>query len=736
MRKYLSYLFSTLAALTLAGCVEVGIGDIDVPASAKLQIRSTELVATRTAGVQDLNENLISQVQLFFTADGENVLYSTKVEVAEEDGIDGIIEDLPLTIPSGAMDLLFAGSDTCKLFVVANAPDITGENLTVEDVNESVINLAKQNTVQPSFVMTGLSKNIIKTKNSVEGSVNLKRVAAKIEVTLNIDKTIVVGEGALEATWESLVKDENNQSLVSMSFSGMTSSTVDGTVSSDPYPFVQSDFNFTENTEEWQLKQTLPFYSYPTTWTHETENIITLSVPWKLDGASEYQTYQYQIPVNYDDMELVSNNLYKLTVNIGILGGLQGDVLVTPCSYVVIDWGSGTINTELSRPKYLVVDENNAVMNNVNSYSIGYASSDAVTAVITSVTKPDYTSETSETISIYSGDGSATVTPSDNVSGNKSPFTVSVNSTNNTITLSHTLVNDNTSTSFDYVAYDITLKVTNESGFTETITIRQYPAVYVLNHLNNNGVKESRETMSDKDGHNGAGYGYVMVNTLYANSYKYSQYNQNQNEWQTVESFDNSSYNPNMYIITTTSLDASLANKYVLGDSREVNTYTAQQVGFTSVTDVMSRTLESYRPTKTDRDDYLSPQFRISSAYGQLGSHTLSANEAKYRCAAYQEDGYPAGRWRLATYAELSYIAMLCAKGGLPESLFGASDYWSATGSLTIDTSEGTVSKSNESSAFLRCVYDDWYWGNEQLKDKTKYVWGDKSTTAQINATL
>jgi hypothetical protein len=276
--------------------------------------------------------------------------------------------------------------------------------------------------------------------------------------------------------------------------------------------------------------------------------------------------------------------------------------------------------------------------------------------------------------------------------------------------------------------------VTNQSGFTEIITVKQYPAVYVVNHLNNNGVKETSSYMDDSDGYNGNGYGYVMVNTLYQNRYTYSGWGSyGQNKWMTVESFDNSSNNPNMYIVTTTALDATSAQKYILGDSRSETEQTASTVGFTSVTDVKGKTLTKYRATKTDREDYLSPQFRISSAYGQLGSNTLSADQAKYRCAAYQEDGYPAGRWRLATYAELSYIAMLCAKGALPESLFGASDYWSATGALKIDTDGGGVSKGNASSAFLRCVYDDWYWGNEQLKNKAEYTWGDESTTAQLN---
>ncbi|MBR3911115.1 MAG: hypothetical protein IKJ48_00425, partial [Alistipes sp.] len=176
--------------------------------------------------------------------------------------------------------------------------------------------------------------------------------------------------------------------------------------------------------------------------------------------------------------------------------------------------------------------------------------------------------------------------------------------------------------------------------------------------------------------------------------------------------------------------------KYILSDSREEKTYTAAQVGFTAVEDVNGKTLNKYRPTKTDREDYLSPKFRIASAYGQLGSHTLKSDEAKKRCAAYQEDGYPAGRWRLATTAELEFIAMLCAKGALPISLFGGSYYWGATNNYSISTSGGTVTEAGADEAYLRCVYDDWYWGSEQLTNKTKYMWGDEKTTAELNAKI
>ena len=736
MRKYLSYLLCMLAAASLAGCRGIGVEPDDIPADARLQLRSTELVATRTAGVQDLNENLISQVQLFFSDNGEDILYRTEVEVNEA---DGIVEDLPLTLPVAAMESLFSADNTCQLFVVANAPAIPEDVNTVSGVKAESITLAKQVTAQDSFVMTGVATDITRrTDNSVAGSVDLKRVAAKIEVVLNVHKSIVIGDGENQTTWVSDINSEH----MSLTYAGMTSSTVGGTGSADPYNFVQHDFDSSESTDDiWVVKQTVPFYSYPVSWDHNSENEIILNIPWKRSDVEgdEFKTYQYQIPVNYDDMELVSNYLYKITVNVSILGSLTGDVVVTPCSYVVVDWGTGVINTELSRPKYLVVDQNYVEMNNVNTYSVGYASSDAVTAVITKVTKPDYSGTNASTINIYSNTtGAATVTPGNSVDGNRNPFTVTLNG--NQVSLSHSLVNDNTSSSFDYVPYEVTVKVTNETGFTEYIVFKQYPAVYVLSQLNTSQTTRdtwgsSGNTASGTNGTNNAGYGYVMVNSLRENRRNYTNSN-NSLRWQTVESFDDSSYNPNMYVITTTSLDASLSGKYILGDSREVNAYTASQVGFTSATDVLGRTLESYRPTKTDRDDYLSPKFRISSAYGQLGDNTLNASQAKMRCAAYQEDGYPAGRWRLATYAELEFIAMLCAKDALPYSLFGASDYWSATGALEIDTQDGTVSKSNATSGFLRCVYDDWYWSSEQLDDKTKFVWGDESTTAEINASL
>ena len=79
---------------------------------------------------------------------------------------------------------------------------------------------------------------------------------------------------------------------------------------------------------------------------------------------------------------------------------------------------------------------------------------------------------------------------------------------------------------------------------------------------------------------------------------------------------------------------------------------------------------------------------------------------------------------------------MLCAKGALPISLFGGGVYWSATNSYNVSTGLGSITVNGDDDAFLRCVYDDWYWGSEQLTDRTKYMWGDENTTAELNAMI
>ena len=53
-------------------------------------------------------------------------------------------------------------------------------------------------------------------------------------------------------------------------------------------------------------------------------------------------------------------------------------------------------------------------------------------------------------------------------------------------------------------------------------------------------------------------------------------------------------------------------------------------------------------------------------------------------------------------------------------------DYWSANGVVYVDKDKGTVTDKTSSLAMLRCVYDSWYWGDEQWNPRNQFVWGDR----------
>lgn len=101
------------------------------------------------------------------------------------------------------------------------------------------------------------------------------------------------------------------------------------------------------------------------------------------------------------------------------------------------------------------------------------------------------------------------------------------------------------------------------------------------------------------------------------------------------------------------------------------------------------------------------------------------------RCASYQEDGYPAGRWRIPTMAEASLVRYLAVEGFIPLLFTKNGNYAFANGN-TNGMQWGYSSNIN-----VRCVYDEWYWSEVDKKlgrkhgadltpdERTTFVWGD-----------
>ena len=145
------------------------------------------------------------------------------------------------------------------------------------------------------------------------------------------------------------------------------------------------------------------------------------------------------------------------------------------------------------------------------------------------------------------------------------------------------------------------------------------------------------------------------------------------------------------------------------------------------------RSLRWYYPTENSSrtENMVAPSYRISSKFSGIEFGNLDKKYAEYRCAAFQEDGFPAGRWRLPTKAEINFIGMLSAKG-LFEFLFNNNGvYWSANGAVKVSGS--SVDLTNSDTALLRCVYDSWYWdkidgleGDPRQPQRDVFVWGDK----------
>ncbi len=185
---------------------------------------------------------------------------------------------------------------------------------------------------------------------------------------------------------------------------------------------------------------------------------------------------------------------------------------------------------------------------------------------------------------------------------------------------------------------------------------------------------------------------------------------------------NDTSLNDNIYTISVSNLGALKAagNNWYIADPRadEAIDIYALRAGGTS------DHLSNYRPTRLDASDIVAPSFKIASFRGAtLANDNGRTNyeQARRRCAAYQENGYPAGRWRVPTVAEIQFCIYLSRNGKIPQLFNGT--YWASSGNAV--NNDGQVVSAT--SAAARCVYDSWYWGNEPY-EAYKQTWSGWQT--------
>lgn len=631
--------------------------------------------------------------------------------------------------------------------------------------------------IQPNFVMDSSGTDTVtKSGNNLSGEVYITRAASKISFmayigeSMTIDGRVWIPDLAnIKVAFNNVVEKGaiDNGSDTEDTF---TMPQVEGLYKNlSGVQLILDDETYTQTPEfdgvvqgvsSWsKLDIVVPFYTYSSIW-NATENkvnpSIVLTVPWfvKDNKSTTLTNYNYTIPLTAanGDLKLVRNKHYRIALRVGVLGDLD-QLASSEFSYEVLDWVGNDINVDLSDPKYLVVEKDYVEMNNVTSFSVPYSSSDAVSAKIISVSRDNVKNRIVK-------EDIRDIAESTNTEDGWNDFNnqdFSISTEGGVVTLTHKLDNDRNSDYFDYVPYEIIVEVVNESGFVERITFVQYPAMYVEADANTDYQQNTdhNETWVNSWNDN---HGYQWVNGYRGSSYSSAGSGNNAYDYVTVDgtrvqflassnglSSNAGNKNPNMYTITVSSFSDG---SFLVGDPRTTHydeTLKDAKLGnsdyyvFASapaLSGTSPRRLQYYYPTDASDNtiNVISPKFRVASSYSVLGSEYLTSREvARRRCASYQEDGYPAGRWRMATAAEMQFMIQLSQQELIPALFSSNTNYWCAHGVINYVTGATTATlnkvTSHNNGGSIRCVYDEWYWGSDKAIESNanaKFTWGDE----------
>lgn len=766
--------------LAVAACSDDSFNGPDSDGGAGyIKIRlSSSSHGSRAGEVDKLNENLISSAVLCLSPltspdDMPPVL------TQRFSGLTGSTEVLEVKLTDDMRNALFPGDAvTCKAYVVANLPDgpsSVTDGMSVSDIRAIAVtsDFATSN-VQSSFVMDGDNTvtllNPGTTAESVSGKIDLQRAASKITIAVNVPESITV-DGKV---WRS---ERTNMSVLITN--GVQRSAVNPAthtlVTGDYYNTTTVSENQTHRQRKLEAgtdtkftyELTSPFYTYPNEWNPDDSEspmtYMTLMVPWKLDGEDSYRTCYYMVPVIRTGNTIGRNIHYRVKINVNILGSFTPDEPFTldDLSYTAAEWGSVPVDVDIADYRYLVVDQNHYTMDNIESTFIPVYTSHPTTVTNVEMTYYRYYTTTQGiekpititmtqyentqdkgygdiwTCDFLNPDKVDLVNPSTGINfSHKLVVWNPYNQNNRSVNLTNLRSDDAVNTAINsiryyrpsndpaYSRYDITITIVHTdkvgkpdaANFTKTITITQYPQMYINSVKNYSGNNAT------------AAAGNMWVNGNQRNN----------SSWNTASGLTGNNTNPNQYIINITQLDYQEVQKYVIGDPRTFTVDNLDYNGWTKSWSIYNNKndniLTYYYPTENSSrtEKMIAPKLKVASSYGVCGQITYK--EAQRRCASYQEMDCPAGRWRIPTIAEMEFIINLSNEKKIPALYTNTRDvyYWSAQGRVISNDINENPTPDMDGSAAVRCVYDEWYWENEPLEKvngKYRFTWGDRERT-------
>lgn len=754
-----------------------------MPQATVQETRATE------PGDNTLNENTIKFVDLYFFPTGQSNKDAALVEENHAVQLDPSGSDNTYLVKVRTGDIilnkLFGSTQngSCEVYAVANSSQKSHSTSTCLDSLR--LRVLRHNfgalLTQGHFIMQSDPEKLATvnlTDGAAIGTIPLTRVAAKLQIYLNVPDTLhVVNEDRSgHAVWKS---DRDHMSIVFNN--GLMDYTLNGKDTTHPdssfYNSIQVDMHqyatITKNTTDYNYSHT-PFYSYPFSWKETDTHVPTfvIAVPWSKQNP-DGKTYgnpevtYYQVHPNMLTGQIQSNYFYRMYMKIETVGSSDNTtpVDITPSGYRIQPWGEVKLNTprdltgDFYRYTYLVVDPTSVVLNNSSTTTLRYSSSSALTKD-TKITRVEYNSyETPGQVTHHTLDADKIAALTTN------RYELDYTSTPGQIKFTHN-VDDGT-----YAAKTITIQVANDDGLTELVTINQYPAIYMHTFVGDNAfvdgyfshVESPAASIGDANSNRYSSGYYNSVSSDNIGSSQGSYYTYYQNSTNVtvpygsmVKALAQTSggiVNNSITEITVTSFNSNngfyTANDtkyyYQIGDPRENANYTSNDlqpyltkqeydryygVYWLTLTSWGAKAAKIKKASKTQT--IIAPQFYVSSGWNS--STSVSLEDAQKRAATYQEAGYSAGRWRLPTEAEIMFITARQREGVIP-TLFGASaPYWAASGRVYYDgafyaadhvrrssyndsyVSGGyvyTTGISANETAYMRFVYDTWYWGDK-----------------------
>lgn len=825
-----AYIFGWIlaAAMLLPGCTGEEKPVPEEKGGVQVRIALDGLM-TKTTTPGEGAENTVSCLDVIvFSADGTQQLYSWLHGSYSIEGgyyvysttVDGI------TAISGTPAEKAEVLQNARVLAIANYPGAVGDfsGKTLEQVQALALEASSASAAAgkficlatadrysvldtPSFVMTGLTaagNGFAKTGEGLVAGITLKRLAAKVSLTLTYPTEPITTDGHdaglsvnTKTVWEPMLGGNTRIYL--------ENGALDALLGGAKAKGTQTSFAYTDTYPSGDPLVSGTFYTYPLTWDEGSSlaPFIKIIQPWHYrtviadEGASQGTVIDENVVELYYKVmfpgltALESNTWYKPTVQLSVLGGeASRPTVLNATGLDILAWGSVVSGTDVSEieiqpVKYLTVEREATTVTNGNKVQVRYFASGPATLTVNRIYKDAYSNDTMVEREIYpdrdmsyhdkNGNGSPDadeyyiqdIYDQEYDASTKSFYSSPwfSNTYNSTTQEGIIMLNHEISTKFGHPSfaarpyiYHLNLSLDGGGVPDQSFTITQIPSILVEGEMSDGYVNvDNNETLfgtiyrkrtSTDPALTGIGNVQIRpanyyINMMYRGFSSTDSNIRQQKDLGSVNTYIDieagSATNICQYRIIVSSIphegvyivdprisssSSSMLNK-IINQHKEGYSSSAStdKNNFDKAGNPLSTADEAkiaqYLPGNDAviARDYIAPEFMFASSYGRTNS--LRYESAVLRCLAYQEDGYPAGRWRLPTEAEISMCIKLQDAGAIPTLFNATSNYVASSGrgykagvySDMVDTEDhrrGVM-------AFPRCVYDTWYWGRDPV---------------------